>query len=197
MRLQSPYPLLVVMGTAMVIMGFVLPWVRVDADKPMRFQKILQDIGRITIVVGEGSEQIAITSESLEHLPLQIRGHELPRLSMRADVRLALKLIAATTDFPDNLPKRLKALYAVPIGALLLGWLLLWVRLRWFRGLMAVCCLVVAALGVWALATFRPEVTLLKIQFEVGPWIVVAGYLVLALVALLPPGVDRHSAKPL
>ncbi len=197
MRPRSARPLLVVVGTAMVIAGFVLPWVHVDTDEPKRFQRILQDIGRITVVIGEGSEQITITSESLEHFPLQIRGHELPWLSTRADARLALKLLAAATDLPDDLPKRLKALYAVPIGALLFGWLLLWVRLRWFRGLMAACCLVVAVLGAWALATFKPEVTLLRIQFETGPWIATAGYLVLVLVALLPPGVDHPSARPL
>lgn len=197
MRLRSARSLLVVVGTAMVIAGFVLPWVHVDTDEPKRFQKILRDIGRITVVIGEGSEQITITSESLEHFPLQIRGHELPGLSTRADVRLALKFLAAATDLPDDLPKRLKALYAVPIGALLLGWLLLWVRPRWFKGLLAVCCLIIAAVGVWTLTTFRPEVTLLKIQFGTGPWIATAGYLVLALVALLPLRVDRPSAKPL
>ncbi len=44
MRPRSARPLLVIVGTAMVITGFVLPWVHVDTDEPKRFQKILQDI---------------------------------------------------------------------------------------------------------------------------------------------------------
>jgi len=189
--------LLVVAGAATVIAGFMLPWVQVDADQPQRLQGVLEDIGQVRIVIGEGPDAVTVTSESLKHFPVRVRGHELPRLSARSDARLALKLLAAAADLPEDLPGRLQALYAVPIAALVLGALLLRVRFRWFARLMGVCCLAAAVLGVWAAAVFRPEVTFLEIRLEAGPWIALGGYVVLALAALIPPGVDRPSGRPI
>ena len=186
-------------SVAMALGGFFLPWAMIDLRAPETINRVAEavgvehtlsglkhDLGRIVVKVRRGAETITGTLPSLEDIPKQVSGAQIPRLLNQRDAKAALALVELITRNRQNVGMKSYAVYFVPGIALLCGLLLtVWGRHRLVAWAVALICAGIASVGFWELSRTDVRTLVAVITIGRGLWLSLWAYGGLTLAALL------------
>lgn len=196
---------LVWVSVTAAVIGFFLPWVRIELRDPtapvakieeritetvplgQTVGGVMRGIGRITGTIRKGAETIAgdlpIKPDSI---PREISGAQIPQLAHREDVKLVFGLIELAKRRPQQAALKSQAVYLVPGLAFVLGLLL--TLLGGIPAVAAGAAAVsagVAGVAAWKLLTFSTQTALAVVTIGHGLWMSVLAYAGLAVSASL------------
>jgi len=175
---------------AAAVVAFFLPWAHIEVRDPSaRLSKAASDaglgeaLGRVTLSIRQGTRTVEGALPSLQDLPKQVSGFDVPRLAHQENAQLAMAVVEFLTDQPQHVGAKSYAVYAVP-GLALLGALALTLLpgKAAATAIGAVCGVVVLA-GGWKLATTDTSTLVAAITIGIGLWISLGAYAGLAAAA--------------
>ena len=180
---------LIVAGMAAAVLGFFLPWVRIEARAGSQadgvltregLEKVSRHVGRVTIQVDAGSEHLESELADLAALPLEARGVELPRLARDERVRL-LRVIAGALAPEHDVPmERLALVTLVPVLAVVSGLALCFSSRPSLTAALGALALAAAGIGAWWLLA-SPGSGAVRLTWRLGVWVCVGAYAELGL----------------
>jgi len=168
------------LAAGVVVAGFFLPWAHLEVREPA----LPKELGRLTVSLRQGTRTIGAALDSLQQLPRQVSGAQIPQLAGREDAQVAMTLMELVTRKRQHLGVKSYAVYLVPGLALLCALAL--ARLGRRRAVAAgvgVLCLGVASLGGWKLVTTQTETLLVTITAGSGIWLSLWAYVGLSVAA--------------
>ena len=196
------------------VVGFYLPWARIDLREPDVIQQLRettplggaldtlkQKVGRITVTVKRGAETLTGDLPGLADIPKTVSGAAIPRMVDQEQAKVAVALLELLTNTRQHVGLKSYAVYLVPGLALLCGALVLLLRRHQPRLLwvVAAMCAAVALLGWWKLTTTNVRNLFIAITIGPGLWLSLGAYAGLAVAAGLTglagwrPGGFRRS----
>lgn len=184
-RSHAPLTLAWICAAAAMI-AFFMPWAHIEVRAPSaRLSKAAKELGlgRVELSIQQGGRTIQGALPSLQDLPGQVSGFDIPRLANQEDTRLAMAMLDLLTNQRQGLDAKSKAVYAVP-GLALLGALAL--TLLPGRGTaiaVSAVCAAVALGGGWKLTTTDTATLVAAITIGIGLWISLGAYAGLAAAA--------------
>ena len=185
------------LSVGMAWAGFVMPWAQIDWREPgaqSALGILSNQVGRVTAEVRRGAEYITGPLPSLQDIPKEVSGVEVPRLANRSDAKVALALVELLTNQRRDIGRKSYAVYLVPgLAALFAILLTLWGRARLIAPAIALACLAIAAGGSWKLLTTDTSHLLIAITIGPGLWLSMAAYAALALGALAHLTIPRRA----
>lgn len=196
---KRPLAVIVWLGVGLAVVGFCLPWARIDvratgvltrlqgaASRDDLFGGIADRLGRVTVTVRRGGEAVTGDLGFLSELPRQVSGAQIPRLANQEQVKAAMALFEVFGVAPARLGLRSYAVYGVPAAALLCGLLLIVAGDRaavaWG---VAAGCAAAAGVGWWKLITLKADAAPIAVTIGSGLWLSVWAYALLAVAASL------------
>lgn len=182
-------------SVAAALSGFFLPWVRIDLSRAPGTRPLAQaasakrllgdfgqGVGRVTISVKRGSQEIAGDLDSLAQLPPNITGAQIPGLAKQQNAQLAIALMELVSQQRQALDRRCQAVYLVPGLAVLAGIVLTCCAgRRVLAGVIGIGCAVLVAAAAWKLALLRTHPLVGMVSVGPGLWLSIGAYGVLAL----------------
>ncbi len=170
--------------------GFVLPWVHVEPRAPELLEQLTQTtegqtllgkltgkVSRVTATVRRGAETVTGDLSSLQDLPRQINGIQVPRLANDQRTKVAMALVELFMGTAQGIGWKSSLVYLLPGLATLAAALLMLLggqpRIAW--GVAGVS-LLICAVGSWKLATAVPSSPLLAVAIGPGLWVSMAAY---------------------
>ncbi len=188
-------------GVVMVLVGFVLPWARLDLKSPKLPQQ-LQDVagmtpvsdllgnltrkvGRVVVQVKHGAETVTGELPNLNQIPREVRGVDIPYMVNQQNAQVVMALAELLTG-QQQLGAKSYVVYVLPGLALLCGVLLtLTPRARLFCLCIGVVCVAGAAVGYWKVTTTKLDNLLVAITLAKGLWLSLQGYALVGVSALV------------
>lgn len=170
--------------------GFVQPWVRIDLRNPQAVTSLnelasaggalpglTKGMGRITATIRRGTKTVTGDLSSLQRIPREISGAQVPRLAHQENAQLAIAIMELLTNERQHLGLKSSAVYLVP-GLALLGALLLTAfggrpPVAWA---VAGCCAAVAVVGGWKLLTIHRHALVVAVSVARGLWMSLGAY---------------------
>ena len=176
---MQPWPLLVAWAAvALTLVGFVLPWARIEIHEPS------VRLGRIAVTLQRGSKTIRGDVPTNAGLPTQVSGWQIPQLANQEQARVATAMLEFLTKTRQHVGLKSYAVYLVPGVALLcgIGLTVCWrfSPLVWVIGSL---CAAVAGAGWWSVLTTHPRTLFVAVTIERGVWCSLWGYVGLACAA--------------
>lgn len=179
------------------VVGFYLPWARIDLREPDVIQQLRettplggvvdalkQDVGRIAVQVKRGAETVTGDLPSFSDFPKQVTGAQIPQMVNEERAKVAAALVELLTNTRQHVGLKSYAVYVVPGFALLAGALLLGLGHRapaaWG---VAVVCGGIAGVGFWKLLTTNMQTRFVAITIGPGLWLSLWAYTGLAAAA--------------
>lgn len=192
-------------GALAVVAGFFLPWALIDVREAGVVRQLRQaapiggtiegvgrDLGRIAVRVRRGAETVTGELPSLEEIPRQVSGVQIPRLANDERAQLAVALVELLTDTRQHLGMKSFLVYLLPglaIGCAIL--LALFGRRPAVALGVSLLCALIAGAGFWKLLTADTEALFIAITIGPGLWLSLWAYAALAVLALLHPVLGR------
>jgi len=181
------------------IVGFFLPWARIDLHEPqlvkqLREASLLGDavsgltrnLSRVTVKIRRGAETITGDLPSLADIPKQVSGADIPKFANAQHAQVAVALAELLTRRRQPIGTESYAVYLVPGIALLCGCLLtLLGRAPAVAAGTALVCAGIAGVGFWTLLTTNTTTLFVAITIGPGLWLSLWAHAGLALSAAL------------
>ena len=191
--------LLAWLGVSATVIGFFLPWARIDLREPglarqlhqtLQEQgvvdKLMQKLGRVAVTVRRGTETITGDLPTLADIPKQVSGFRIPQMANAQHAQVAMALFELLTQKRQSIGVKSYAVYLLPGLALLCGVLLTVLGNRAPVALgLSLLCAAVAGAGFWKLLTTNTKTLFIAITIGEGLWLSLWGYVGLALSGLL------------
>jgi hypothetical protein len=180
------------------VVGFYLPWARIDLSEPEMLRRLRQtpplggvvdalrrQVDRVTVTVKRGAETLTGELPGLAGIPKAVSGAAIPRMVNQEQAKVAVALLELFTNTRQHAGLKSYAVYLVPGLALLCGALVL-LRPRRPRLLWAVAagCAAIALIGCWKLLTADLRTLFVAITVGPGLWLSLWAYAGLAAAAL-------------
>ena len=121
------------------VVGFYLPWARIDLREPDVIRQLRdttplggvvdalkQDVGRIAVTVKRGAETVTGELPNLSDFPKQVTGAQIPQMVNEERAKVAAALVELLTNTRQHVGLKSYAVYVVPGFALLAGALINW-----------------------------------------------------------------------
>ncbi len=190
------------------VVGFVQPWVRIDLRDPQAATSLnelasagevlpgfAKGMGRITATIRRGTKTITGDLSSLQQIPREISGAQVPQLANQDNAQLAMAMMELLTNERQHLGLKSYAVYFVP-GLALLGALLLTAfggrpPVAWA---VAGLCAAVAAGGCWKLLTANRHTLVVAVSIARGLWMSLGAYAGLAVAGMCSALIRRGQA---
>lgn len=185
---------LVLCSLVAVIVGFWFPWAYFSFRQPALAQvfgntsgeeslrQLAPGLGRVTLKIRRHGQTIVSDVPSLNDLPKQISGADLPRLVREQKTQVALALLEFITGKPQDVERNVWAVYLIPGIALGFGMLLLiWSRRRSITVLVGLLSAAMAGGGFWKLLTFTSSSRFVTTTIGPGLWMSIAAYVGLSI----------------
>ncbi len=180
---------LIWLSVSAVLVGFFLPWAKVEARDPGFFKQLSSGMRRSLSSEGKFHSS-ARTSGSgwnpftVADVPTQVNGFQVPMLANKRQVKLVQSLIALFTKNQDNIGLKSFVVYLLPGLAGLCGALLASGRMPRLGALgIAAICAAIVMTGAWKLLTVNPKKSLMVVQICSGLWLSLLAYVGLAAAA--------------
>ena len=188
------------LSAAVALIGFVQPWAYLDLRDPSlgKLDSLTKRLGRVTIEVKHGAERVTGELPSLNDIPKQVSGIQIPHMANREDAKLATAIMELLTNTSNNIGFKSYAVYLLP-GLALLGAVLLtrFVGNRFVPVALAASASLIAAYGFWKLLTTNTKTLLMAITIGQGLWMSLWAYVGLAAaagLAIMPHHFRRVSS---
>lgn len=182
-----------------VVVGFFLPWARLDLREPEVVKKLqdtaaasgtlsglAKDIGRITASIRRGAQTVLGDLPTAADIPKEVTGAAIPQLANQDNAKVAVALFEFLTNQRQDIGWKSYAVYLLPLLALCCALCLTFAGRRMLVALgTAVVCAAVAAVGFWKLLTTPTEALFIAITIGPGLWMSLWAYVGLALAAIM------------
>lgn len=178
-------------GAAMAIIGFFLPWARLDAREP----SVVKQLSRIAVTVRRGTEVVTGHLPSLSEIPRQISGFQIPQMANQEEAKVGVALVELMTNQREEIGIKSYAVYLLPGAAVLCAVALtIMVQPVAIAVASAILCATVAGVGFWKLLTVNTRTPFVAITIGLGLWLSLWAYVGLAVAS----GIDaiRRSRHP-
>jgi len=198
---------LVWMSVLVALVGFFLPWARIDArDAGLlaampsegavegTVRQLAGDLRRVAVTIRRGTETITGELPTLGDLPRQVSGAQIPQLAGTHQAQLAVAVMELVSDHPQHLRLKSYAVYVLPGAALLCGVLLTW-GARPMAAAVSLVCAGIAGVGGWKLLTMDIPTRVAEITIGEGLWMSLGAYAGLALAGGIGALVVGRTAK--
>ncbi len=189
-------------GMLLTLVGFFLPWARLELREPSFFKKISSGMrhslhSAVGRGAGSGHRSSGWSPFSLPDIPTEVSGAQIPMLAHKEQTKVSMQLIELFTGKSEGVRWKSFAVLLVPGLALGFGWLLAAGRGGRFVAVpIGIVCIVIAGGGFWKVLTLNSR-TMFSIGIRSGLWLTLWGYAVLAFAALAsvrPP--KSHPPAP-
>ena len=184
--MRPPLKLLVWMSVGGALIGFFLPWAKLELIKETQLEKQFASSARRALAKSFGASKPSRPKQakSLPTIPTRVSGFQIPILANRKNVKVITDLTALFTKKKEEVGLKSYAVYLVPGTALLVGMLLtVWGASRPVVIGAGVLCAAVAGTGFWTILT--TDLKSMSLRIEWGLWISLLAYVGLAFAALV------------
>ena len=189
--------LLAWLGAVATLVGFFLPWARIDVHEPSALKHLraatpldgtvgdlTKDLGRIAVTIRRGTETITGELPSLSNLPKQVSGVQIPQLANQDQAQVAMALVELFTHQRQHVGLKSYLVYVVPGLAFACVLLLTGLSRRPAIAMgVGLVCALVAAIGFWKLLTTNTTTLMVAVTIGQGLWLSLWGYVGLAIAA--------------
>ena len=200
MKKFRPAMLVVAWGCAVLaVCAFTMPWVHLDVHEPTMLKQVRQAVplqgtlkglthglSRIAVKIKRGAETVTgdINLGSLQNLPREITGAQIPQLANSSQAQLALVVMQMMTGTASDIGRQSYAVYLLP-GLAVLAALLLTMLGRWRIAALsvAIVCALIAAVGFWNTLTAHTTTAFVTMRIGQGVWLSLWAYVGVALAA--------------
>jgi hypothetical protein len=179
----------------MAVVGFFLPWARIDAREPSVVTQLrqtmplrdavgglAQDVSRITVKIRRGTEVVTGRLPSLSAIPQQVSGFQIPRMANQEEAKIAVALVELMTNQRQQIGIKSYAVYLLPGAALVCAVALTIVALPAAVAIaIAAFGAALAGLGGWKLLTVDTQTLFMAITIGAGLWLSLWAYVGLAI----------------
>jgi hypothetical protein len=175
-------------GVLAALIGFFLPWVRIDVHHAalLGTRSSEDPLNGITLTIRQGVRSVTGALPTAHDVPRQVSGAQIPQLVGSQQAQLAIAVMELVSAQPQHLRLKSYAVYLLPGGALLCGGLLAWsARSRAVAAMVAAVCAGAAALGLWKLLTMETQTCLGAISSGEGLWLSLGAYVGLSLAGMV------------
>ena len=183
---------------ALAVVGFFQPWVYLDVREPSLVRQLrttapvqgalrglTKDVSRITATIQRGAKTISanIPLGSLNDIPRQLSGAQIPQLANSDQAQLGLAVMAIITGKSQDVGRQSYAVYALPLLALLAAAVVTAMARPLAAWIVAGVCAAVGLGGLIKLATTPLASPILAVTIGPGLWMSLWAYVGLAAAA--------------
>ena len=186
-------------SAAVTVVGFVSPWASLDLREPGLMKQVRETagesgllggltkrVGRVTAQVRRGAETVTGELPSLQDIPKQVSGIQIPQIANREDAKVAMALMELLMGSQQHIGLKSYAVYLLPglalLGAVLLTWLARHPAVPIGVALVAAA---VSGGGAFKLLTTNTQSLFVAITIGPGLWMSLGAYAGLAVAALV------------
>ena len=198
---------LIWLSVAATVVGFFLPWARIDVRQPALMKQVRETVpghevlgeltkklSRVTVEIHRGTETITGELPNFSDIPSQVSGVQIPQMANQPHAQVAEALLELFTTTRQRIGAKSYAVYLVPGIAVLCGALLtLFGRIPAVAIGIAALCAAIAGVGFWKLLTTDMDMLFIAITIGPGVWGSLWAYATLAIAAGLS-GMMRNRA---
>jgi hypothetical protein len=180
---------LVYVGVLMTLIGFFLPWARIDLKAPGVMDQISKTEAGSKVTAGMGKllgkvkETVGKVTDQLPgEIPKQVSGFQVPQLANQENTQVAIAIMELLTGQNQNIGLKSYGVYVLPGLAVLLGLLLtsLGGKPAVVLSSTAVAALVAGG-GFFKLLTANTEALFIAVTIGSGLWLSLTGYGLIAV----------------